>query len=131
MPLIDSLQDKLPDYPRALGIVYLEASADRLVAEIIVRADMTNGGDNIHGGALMTFADTLGAVATIINIPRDKNTTTLESKTNFIGRATIGTRLIGTATPLHRGRTTQIWETHIHTADGKLVAKVTQTQIVM
>ena len=62
---------------------------------------------------------------------RDKHTTTLESKTNFIGRAPVGTRLIGTATPLHRGRTTQIWETHIRTEDGKLVAKVTQTQLVM
>lgn len=131
MPLIDSLQDKLPEYPRALGIVYLEAGADRLVAEITVRQDMSNGSNTIHGGAIMTFADTLGAVATIINIPRDKHTTTLESKTNFIGRAPVGTRLIGTATPLHRGRTTQVWETHIRTEDGKLVAKVTQTQLVM
>ncbi len=131
MPLLDSLQAKLPDYPRALGIVYTEAGADRLVAEIIVRPEMSNGSNTIHGGALMTFADTLGAVATIINIPREKNTTTLESKTNFIGRAPVGTRLIGTATPLHRGRTTQIWETLIRTEDGKLVAKVTQTQLVL
>ena len=83
MPLLDSLQSRLPDYPRALGMVYLEASSDRLVAEITVREDMSNGNGTIHGGALMTFADTLGAVATYLNIPRDQGTTTLESKTNF------------------------------------------------
>lgn len=131
MPLLDSLQDKLPDYPRSLGMVYTEASSDRLVAEIIVRQDMSNGYGNIHGGALMSFADTLGAVATILNIPRDKTTTTLESKTNFIGAAAVGAKLIGEATPLHRGRRTQIWETRITTAEGKLVAKVTQTQLVL
>ena len=131
MSLLESLQTKLPDYPRCLGMTYLEASPDRLVAEIIVREDMSNGGGNIHGGALMTFADTLGAVAPILNIPRDKRTTTLESKTNFIGPAPVGTKLIGEALPLHRGRTTQIWETRITTAEGRLVAKVTQTQIVL
>lgn len=131
MPLLDSLQDRLPDYPKALGMTYIEVSNDRLVAEITVKPEMGNGSGNIHGGALMTFADTLGAVATILNIPRDKRTTTLESKTNFIGAAPVGTRLIGEATPLHRGRTTQIWETRISTAEGKLIAKVTQTQIVL
>ena len=131
MPLLDSLQSRLPDYPRALGMVYLEASSDRLVAEITVREDMSNGNGTIHGGALMTFADTLGAVATYLNIPRDKGTTTLESKTNFIAPAPIGTRLIGEATPLHRGKRTQVWETRISTAEGRLVAKITQTQLVL
>jgi uncharacterized protein (TIGR00369 family) len=131
MSLLESLQSKLPDYPRGLGMTYLEASADRLVATITVREDMSNGNGTIHGGALMTFADTLGAVATIINIPRDKTTTTLESKTNFIGPAPVGTVLIGEALPLHRGRRTQIWETRITTEAGKLVAKVTQTQLVL
>lgn len=131
MPLLDSLQSRLPDYPRALGMVYIEASSDRLVAEITVREDMSNGNGTIHGGALMTFADTLGAVATYLNIPRDKGTTTLESKTNFIAPAPIGTRLIGEATPLHRGTRTQIWETRISTAEGRLVAKITQTQLVL
>ena len=131
MPLLDALQSRLPEYPRALGMEYTEVSTDRLVAEITVREDMANGNGTIHGGALMTFADTLGAMATILNIPRDKSTTTLESKTNFIGPAPVGTRLIGEATPLHRGRRTQIWETKITTAEGKLVAKVTQTQLVL
>jgi uncharacterized protein (TIGR00369 family) len=131
MSLVDSLQQNLPDYPRFLGMRYLEASADRLVAEMTVRQDMSNGGGTIHGGALMTFADTLGAVATIVNIPRDRTTTTLESKTNFIGPAPVGTRLIGEVVPLHRGKRTQIWETRITTEAGKLVAKVTQTQLVL
>jgi uncharacterized protein (TIGR00369 family) len=131
MSLIESLQRSLPDFPRCLGMTYVDASPDRLVAEIVVREDMSNGAGNIHGGALMTFADTLGAVATILNIPREKRTTTLESKTNFVGPAPVGARLIGEATPLHRGRTTQVWETRITTAEGRLVAKVTQTQIVL
>jgi 1,4-dihydroxy-2-naphthoyl-CoA hydrolase len=131
MSLLESLQRNLPDYPRFLGMTYVEASPDRLIAEITVREDMSNGGGNIHGGALMTFADTLGAVATMLNIPREKRTTTLESKTNFVGPAPVGAKLIGEATPLHRGRSTQIWETRVTTAEGKLVAKVTQTQIVL
>ena len=70
-------------------------------------------------------------MATILNIPREKSTVTLESKTNFIGGASVGARLIGEALPLHRGRRTQIWETTITSAEGKLVAKVTQTQLVL
>ena len=131
MPLIDSLQDRLPAFPKHLGIVYTEVSTDRLVAELTVRDDLSNGNGVMHGGAIMSFADTLGAVATILNIPRDAKTTTLESKTNFIAGAPIGTKLIGEALPLHRGRRTQIWETRITNEAGKLVAKVTQTQIVL
>ena len=85
----------------------------------------------MHGGALMAFADTLGAIATIANIPREAKTTTLESKTNFVTGAPIGITLIGEATPIHRGRTTQVWQTRITRQDGKLVALVTQTQLVM
>ena len=79
----------------------------------------------------MAFADTLGAIATIANIPRSAKTTTLESKTNFVTGAAIGVTLIGEATPIHRGRTTQVWQTRISRQDGKLVALVTQTQLVM
>ena len=131
MPLIDSLQRMLPDFPKHLGLTYLEVSRDRILAEMIVREDLSNGIGTLHGGALMAFADTLGAVATMINIAPDAKTTTLESKTNFIAGATIGMKLIGEALPLHRGRRTHIWETRITNTDGKLVAKVTQTQMIL
>ena len=131
MPLIDSLQRMLPDFPKHLGLTYLEVSRDRILAEMIVREDLSNGIGTLHGGALMAFADTLGAVATMINIAPDAKTTTLESKTNFIAGATIGMKLIGEALPLHRGRRTHIWETRITNTEGKLVAKVTQTQMIL
>ena len=131
MPLIDSLQQKLPDFPKHLGLTYLEVSRDRILAEMTVREDLSNGIGTLHGGALMAFADTLGAVATMINIAPDARTTTLESKTNFIAGATIGMKLIGEALPLHRGRRTHIWETRITNTEGKLVAKVTQTQMIL
>ena len=84
-----------------------------------------------HGGVLMAFADTLGAIATVLNLAHGQSTTTLESKTNFIAAAPIGAKLTAEATPLHRGRRTQVWETRITRGDGKLVAKVTQTQMVL
>jgi uncharacterized protein (TIGR00369 family) len=85
----------------------------------------------MHGGAIMAFADTLGAAGTIVNLPEGAGTTTIESKTNFIGAAPLGSRLTGEATPVHRGRRTQVWQTRITTNEGKLVALVTQTQLVL
>jgi uncharacterized protein (TIGR00369 family) len=122
---------RLPPFARWLGLEYESIDKDRLVARLIVREDTSNGGGTMHGGALMAFADTLGAVGTIINMPAGSRTTTLESKTNFIGAAPVGAVLRGEATPVHRGRTTQIWTTRITTEEGKLVAIITQTQIVL
>ena len=85
----------------------------------------------LHGGAIMAFADTLGAMGTIVNLPQGAGTTTIESKTNFVAPAPVGTRVIGEATPVHRGRRTMIWQTRISTAEGRLVALVTQTQLVL
>jgi uncharacterized protein (TIGR00369 family) len=80
----------------------------------------------------MAFADSVGAAATIINLPPDaKGTTTLESKTNFISGANEGATLIATATPVHRGRRTQVWQTRLESEEGKLIALVTQTQMVL
>jgi uncharacterized protein (TIGR00369 family) len=122
---------RLPAFPRYLGMVMTEVSAERLVAELVVREETGNGQGSMHGGALMAVADTMGAVGTILNLERGQQTTTLESKTNFIGAAPIGAKLLAEAAPLHRGRTTQVWQTRISRADGKLVAIVTQTQLVL
>lgn len=131
MSLLDSLQKNLPDFPKHLGIEFVEASPDRVIATMTVRDDLCTETRSVHGGALMAFADTLGAVATILNIPRENWTATMESKTNFIAPAPTGTRLTGQTTPLHKGRRTQIWETTITREDGRVVAKVTQTQLVL
>jgi uncharacterized protein (TIGR00369 family) len=97
-----------------------------------VRDDLCTGRSTAHGGAIMTLADTVGALATIANLAEESQVTaTIESKTNFIAPASAGTTLIATATPIHRGRRTQVWTTRIETEDGRLVAVVTQTQAVL
>ena len=121
---------KLP-FSDLLGIKYVSAEKDRVVAELPVRAELCTRPAVMHGGAIMAFADTLGAAGTILNLPEGAGTTTLESKTNFIAGAPLGNRLTGEALPVHRGRRTQVWTTRITTAEGRLIAIVTQTQMVL
>ena len=122
---------KMP-FAELKGVSFTEASQDKVVARMKVRPDLCTLGHVLHGGAVMALADSVGAAATVINLPEDaKGTTTLESKTNFIGPAKEGTAVIATATPIHRGRRTQVWQTRLETEEGKLVAVVTQTQMVL
>jgi 1,4-dihydroxy-2-naphthoyl-CoA hydrolase len=122
---------KLP-FAELKGVTFIAADKDRVVASMLVRADLCTSGHIAHGGAIMALADSVGAAATVINLPEDaKGTTTVESKTNFIGGAREGSTVIATATPVHRGRRTQVWQTRVETGDGKLVALVMQTQMVL
>ena len=122
---------KLP-FADLKGVIFTEATLDRVVAKMHVRPDLCTANNVVHGGALMAFADSVAAAATIINLPPDaKGTTTLESKTNFISGANEGATLIATATPVHRGRRTQVWQTRLESEEGKLIALVTQTQMVL
>jgi 1,4-dihydroxy-2-naphthoyl-CoA hydrolase len=121
---------KLP-FSELLGIEFVSADKERVVAELTVRDELCTRPAVMHGGAIMAFADTLGAAGTILNLPEGAGTTTLESKTNFIAGAPLGARLTGEALPVHRGRRTQVWTTRITTAEGRLVAIVTQTQMVL
>ncbi|HXP06064.1 MAG TPA: PaaI family thioesterase [Stellaceae bacterium] len=98
---------KLP-FAELLGIEFKSADKERVVAELAVRADLCTRPAVIHGGAIMAFADTLGAAGTILNLPDGAGTTTIESKTNFVAAAPLGMRLIGEAVPVHRGRRTQV-----------------------
>jgi uncharacterized protein (TIGR00369 family) len=118
-------------FPDLLGIEISEVTQERVVATLAVRPEVCTVGNSLHGGAIMAFADTLGAVGTIMNLPAGHRTTTIESKTNFISGAPLGSRVTGESTPLHRGRTTQVWQTRITSETGKLVAIVTQTQMVI
>jgi uncharacterized protein (TIGR00369 family) len=97
----------------------------------VVRRDLCTIGDGLHGGAIMAFADTLGAVVAILNMPEGARTTTIESKTNFIRGAALGSAVTGESVPLHRGRTTVVCQTTVRSDAGKLVALVTQTQLVI
>ncbi len=118
-------------FAELLGIEVVSAAADRIVGRMIVRDDLCTRPAVLHGGAIMAFADTLGAVGTIANLPEGAGTTTIESKTNFVAPAPVGTQIIGEATPIHRGRRTMIWQTRITNTEGRLVALVTQTQLVL
>lgn len=114
----------------ALGITFTEVSKERIVAEMEARVEHTNGSDAVHGGVYMAFADTLGARGAIMNLPDGAVTSTLESKTNFLRGSRPG-KLTGVCTPVHVGRTTQVWQTVVTNAEGKKLAVVSQTQIVM
>ena len=114
-----------------LGLRYLSATKERVTAELSVRDELCTKPAVLHGGAIMAFADTLGAAATVLNLPEGAGTTTLESKTNFLGPAPLGSTVLGETTPVHRGRRTMVWQTRVTTSDGKLVALVTQTQMVL
>jgi uncharacterized protein (TIGR00369 family) len=129
---VQALQQRLqPLFPGLLGLQLTEVTPDRIVATMQVRPDLCTSGGILHGGAHMAFADTLGAVGTFINLPEGKGTTTVESSTKFIGSAKVGSTVTGESTPLHKGRTTMVWQTAIRNADGKLCAMVTQTQLVL
>jgi uncharacterized protein (TIGR00369 family) len=118
-------------FPDLLGVRFLEITPERVTASLAVRPDLCTVGGILHGGAMMAFADTLGAGGTIVNLPAGSRTTTIESKTNFIAAAPAGSWIVGDSSPLHRGKTTMVWQTHINTETGKLLALVTQTQLVI
>jgi len=128
---LDRLKNLNLPFADLLGIEFVHADKERVIAELTVRDELCTRPAVMHGGAIMAFADTLGAAGTILNLPEGAGTTTLESKTNFIAGAPLGTRLVGEAMPVHRGRRTQVWTTRITTAEGRLVAIVTQTQMVL
>ncbi len=129
LELINSIP--LP-FAKLMGVIFTEAAPDKVVATMVVREDLCTVGHAIHGGAVMALADSVGAAATVINLPEGaKGTTTIESKTNFVGAAAAGVTVRATATPVHRGRRTQVWTTRIETEEGRLVAVVTQTQMVL
>ena len=131
MDMLTRIQEEMLPFAKLLGIEFTSASIDRIVARMTVREDLCTRPAVLHGGAVMAFADTLGATGTIVNLPEGAGTTTIESKTNFVAPAPVGTRVVGEATPIHRGRRTMIWQTRVSTPEGRLVALVTQTQLVL
>ena len=113
------------------GIRIVEQTPERVVAELPVRQELCTVPAVLHGGALMALADTVGALGTVQNLPAGARTTTVESKTNFFAAVPVGDVARAECTPLHRGRTTMVWQTRIVRADGRLAAVVTQTQLVL
>ncbi|WP_431273814.1 PaaI family thioesterase [Variovorax ureilyticus] len=132
MPTVEQIQQILePIFPGLMGVRLLTLEPERVVANLVVRPDLCTAGGILHGGAYMAFADTLGAVGTVVNLPKGKRTTTTDSSTKFIGGAKVNTTVVGESVALHRGRTTMVWQTTIRSEEGKLCAVVTQTQLVL
>ena len=113
-----------------LGIELVELTRERVVAVLAIRDNLRTVGGALHGGTLMAFADTVGAVATVLNLPAGAGTTTLESKTNFFAAGRSGT-VRAECTPLHRGKRTQVWQTRVTDESGRLLSMTIQTQMVL
>ena len=113
-----------------LGVEIVEATPERVVARLVIRDELRTVGGALHGGTLMAFADTIGAVATVLNLPAGAGTTTLESKTNFFAAGRSGT-VRAEATPLHRGKRTMVWQTRISDEAGRMLSLTIQTQMVL
>ena len=129
---VATLQSVLdPLLPGLLGVKLLSVDADRVVAQMQVRADLCTTGGILHGGAYMAFADALGAIGGALNLTPGTRTTTLESKTNFLRGSPVGSTVTGEATPLHIGRRSSVWQTRLTNDEGKLLALVTQTQMTI
>ena len=118
-------------FPRLMGVEIVEATKEKVRARLRVRPDLCTAANILHGGAIMAFADTLGAIGAWLNLPDGALTTTIESKTNFIGAAREGSTVHAETSPFHVGKRSSVWQTKISREDGKLVAVVTQTQMVL
>lgn len=118
-------------FSNLMGVEIVERSKERVVGRMVVRDDLCTSGGILHGGAYMAFADALGAIGGVMNLREGARTTTLESKTNFLGGAPVGSTVTGEATPLHVGRRSSVWQTRVTSAEGKLLALVIQTQMTI
>ena len=131
MDAIEQLTRDMLPFAKLLGIRFLSATAEYVTAEMKVRDDLCIRPAVLHGGAMMALADTLGGCATSLNLRDGASTTTLESKTNFLAPAAVGTTVRAECIAIHRGRRTMVWQTRITSETGKLLAIVTQTQMVL
>jgi 1,4-dihydroxy-2-naphthoyl-CoA hydrolase len=127
----NDLANKQPAFAIFLGMKMIHVSAECVTAELPMREELNNRFDIMHGGAIMALADNCGGTAASANLKEGQSTTTIESKTNFFAAIPLGDIAKAECTPLHRGRTTMVWQTRITRGDGKLCALVTQTQLVL
>jgi len=131
MSTVNEVAFKQPPFAEFLGLRITHVSAEKVTAELPVREELNNRFNIMHGGAIMALADNLGGTATSANLRPGQSTTTIESKTNFFAGIPIGDTAYAECTPLHRGRSTMVWQTKITRGDGRLCALVTQTQMVL
>ena len=129
--MAESIEQYMP-FAQLMGLNVTLAEKNCIRAEIEVTRDLCTTGHIMHGGAIMSVADTMGAIGAYLNLPDGaKATTTIESKTNFLGPAKEGTHVTAETTPVHVGRRTSVWQTRLTNSDGKSVALVIQSQMVL
>ena len=128
---IREIADQQPDFARMLGIQLIEAGPDRVVMDLPVTQALSNRNGVMHGGAILGLTDNIGGTASSLNLKPGENTVTMESKVTFLRPIRIGDVARATATAVHIGGTTQIWDIAVTRGDGKLAAKVTQTQMTI
>ena len=128
---VELINSRRAGFSKLLGLVVTEATPNCVKATLEVREELCTRPQVLHGGAIMAFADNLGALACVLNLPEGARTTTLESKTNFLSSFPLGKTAYAETTALHKGRSTMVWRTDIKREDGKLCAVVTQTQMVL
>src|SRR5271169_5559862 len=121
MDAIEQLTRDMLPFAKLLGIRFLSATMECVTAEMIVREDLCTRPAVLHGGAMMALADTLGACATVLNLREGAGTTTIESKTNFLAPAPVGSVVTAECLPIHRGKRTMVWQTRISSAEGRLI----------
>ena len=127
-----SLQPDMMPFSRILGLELISSDKDRIVAELTVTESLCTTGRIMHGGAVMSVADTLGAIGAFLNLPEGhKTTTTIESKTNFLRAAPLDSKLVAECLPMHVGRRLSVWQTTLRNEAGKSIGIVTQTQMVL
>lgn len=129
--LADAVNAANTPLAKLLGVVVTFANKARIEAELPVRPELCTVGDKLHGGAMMAFADNLGALGAFLNLPPGAATTTIESTSKFLRPTPVGTVARGVATPIRIGKTLQVWETRLYDAHGELTGIVTQTQLTL
>ena len=123
--------DQQPPFAALTGISITHLTPERVEGEMLVRDELGNRNGVAHGGAIMTFTDNLAGTASTANLAADKSVTTLECKVNFFAAIPVGDTAHGECIPLHRGRTTHVWQSRITRGDGRLAAVAIHTQLVI
>ena len=119
-----------PQFGIFIGMEVISIEGTKTIGKIKVNKSLSNRNGVMHGGAIMSFADNLAGTSTILNMPKDFNTTTIESKTNFFRAISVGETITAECEIIHNGNKTKVLQTKIFREDKKLAAIIIQTQLI-
>ena len=128
--LADAMNQNNTPFAKMMGVTMTLVTKERIEGELVVTPDHCTIPATLHGGAIMAMADNMGGIGAFLNMPAGSITSTVESKTNFLRAIPSGQKAKAVTTPVHLGRTLQVWKTELFREDGKLAAIVTQTQLI-